>query len=235
MPDHTQALNDLFVSLKTVLKAAPPDNKSGYSLYINAFLVHAVGLFPELRLSLHQPVSGRRGYGSIPCTVQSKADPSYMLPVTVTGVAGGGSRHISDIEGGIAHSKVQLDVISSSRKRKFEDDADDTGDMDSTAPAKSYGIVTNAEMWVFLQCTIDTLDNTGYNDPVFQLSDSSKSVCYFSEANKGEADKWEARVKMTFEHLVWQLQRMVDDFGLDDSPGFDKYGNFENWVLDLVT
>ncbi|OAQ22668.1 hypothetical protein K457DRAFT_25817 [Linnemannia elongata AG-77] len=207
MTDCTQALEDLFVSLKAAVKAAPPENRSGYSLYINAFLVHAVGLFPDLRLSLDVPVSGRRGYGSIPFVVQSKTDKLCMLPVTVTG----SNRHISDIGDGIAHNKVQLDVISSNRKRKFEDDADDTDDTDDTVPAKSvptksYGIVTDAEMWVFLQCAVDASDNTGYNDPVFHRYDSTASVNYFSQG-----DKWKADVQMTFEHLVWQLQRMVDD------------------------
>ncbi|KAF9537324.1 hypothetical protein EC957_008471 [Mortierella hygrophila] len=96
--------------------------------------------------------------------------------------------------------------ISCSRKRKFEDDTDDKDDTGGTAPAKSYGIVTNAEAWVFLQCTIDSLHYSGYNDPVFHRSDPSTTVNYFSET-----EKWEAAVKMTFEHIVWQLQRMVND------------------------
>lgn len=91
-----------------------------------------------------------------------------MLPATVTG----SRRHISDMDG-IAHNKVQLDFISSSWKRKLEDDADDTDDTDGTAPTKSYGIVTNAETWGFLQCDIDTLHNTGYYEPVFHRSQVS--------------------------------------------------------------
>ncbi|KAG0202026.1 hypothetical protein BGX33_009960 [Mortierella sp. NVP41] len=141
--DYTQALDDLFVTLKAAVKAAPPQDESGYSLYINAFLVHAVCLFPELKLSFDKPVSGRRGYGSLPYYVQSKADPSRMLPITVTECG----RDI-DLVDGIAQNKVQLDIISSSRKRKFEDDTDDT---DDTVPVESYGIVTNAKMWIFLQ------------------------------------------------------------------------------------
>jgi hypothetical protein len=213
----TRALDDLFASLKAAIKAAPPENGSGYSLYVNAFLVHAVGLFPELMLLFDAPVSGRRGYGLTPCTVQSRTNPSYILPVTVTG----GRQHISNIEDGIARNKVQLDVVSSNRKRKSEydtdnmdvtDDAEDTGDTDSaddtgnTAPTKSYWIVTNAETWVFLQCAIDNLHDTGYNDPVSHRSNPSAIVNYFSQE-----DKWKADVRMIFEHLVWQLQRMVDD------------------------
>ncbi|KAG0010901.1 hypothetical protein BGZ81_002491, partial [Podila clonocystis] len=178
--EHTEALNDLFVTLKGAIKAAPPTDETGYVLYINAFLVHAVGLFPELRLSFNKPVSGRRGYGSLPCYVQSKTDPSRMLPVTITGCG-----QAIDMIDGIPQNKVQLDSISSNRKRKFEGDTDETN---NPAPVESYGIVTDAEMWTFLQCTINTLQKSGYNDPVFHSSAARTRINYFADSDKWEAD-----------------------------------------------
>ncbi|KAG0058327.1 hypothetical protein BGZ90_005009 [Linnemannia elongata] len=79
---------------------------------------------------------------------------------------------------------MPFEFISSSWKRKLEEDADDTYNTDGTAPTKSYGIVTDAETWVFLQRDIDTLHNTGYYDPVFHRPHSSASVNYFSQDDK---------------------------------------------------
>lgn len=121
-----------------------------------------------------------------------------MLPVTITGCG-----HDIDMIEGIPQNKVQLDSISSNRKRKFEGDTDETN---SPAPVELYGIVTDAEMWTFLQCTINTLQKSDYNDPVFHSSAACTRINYFADS-----DKWEADVKTIFEHVIWQLQRMVDD------------------------
>ncbi|KAG0327256.1 hypothetical protein BG004_002798 [Podila humilis] len=59
---YAQAAENLFVSLKYAVKAASPRDESTYSLYQNLFHMHAVSLFPELRLSFNKPVSGRQVY-----------------------------------------------------------------------------------------------------------------------------------------------------------------------------
>ncbi|KAF9946559.1 hypothetical protein BGZ72_000228 [Mortierella alpina] len=193
-PEYTQALDDLFVTLKAAIKAMPPQDTAGYSLYVSAFLLHAVSLFPDLRLTLDKEVSGRRGYGSLLYAVESKADPSHVLPVTIPAFGRGLS-----MSGGSAQNMVQLDTISSGRKRKFED-------MDDATPVTTFGIVTNAMRWSFQQCTVDTLQKSGFNDPTFYFADAPTIVDYIHVT-----DKWEADVGKIFGHVVWQLQRMVDE------------------------
>lgn len=95
---------------------------------------------------------------------------------------------------------VQLDAISSGRRRKFEDDSDDT------APVLSYGIVSDATHWSFLECKTDVIHKSGYNDPTFVFTRSPTTLQF-----SNNSDDWEASAKKIFGHIVWQLQRMVDD------------------------
>lgn len=62
-PDHIQALSDLLVMLRSTAKVmcagkfAPPEH--GYFSYMIVFLVHAVRLFPKLRLTPNKLISGQ--------------------------------------------------------------------------------------------------------------------------------------------------------------------------------
>lgn len=186
-PDYIQAVSDLLVALKSTVKAVCPD--TGYALYVAVFLIHAVTLFPELVLIPNKAVSGRRGIGCLDYAIVSKDDPSRMLAVTTSAESNS-----------LSQNMVQLDTISSGRKRKFEDDSDDT------APVLSYGIVSDATHWSFLECKTDVLHKSGYNDPTFVFSRSPTTLQF-----SNNSDDWEASAKNIFGDIVWQLQRVVDD------------------------
>ncbi|KAF9323777.1 hypothetical protein BG006_001162 [Podila minutissima] len=194
-PDHIQALSDLLVMLRSTVKvmwagkSVVPER--GYSSYVFVFLVHAVRLFPELILTPNKFISGRRGSGTVDWAIVSKDDPSRILAVTTSGLMEGNS---------LQQNMVQLDTISSGRKRKFEDDSNDT------VPVVSYGIVSDATSWSFLECNTDMLHESGYNDPTFIFTQST-TILQFSD----NADDWETRAKKIFGHIIWQLQKMVDD------------------------
>ncbi|KAG0003197.1 hypothetical protein BGZ79_001419 [Entomortierella chlamydospora] len=97
--EHIRALDDLYVTLRAATKSMPPEDGAGHSSYISVFLMHAVALFPDLKLVPEKKIS------------ESKSDSSYLLAVT---------RSLADDTlTGVAQNMVQLDAISSGRKRKF--------------------------------------------------------------------------------------------------------------------
>ncbi|KAF9286950.1 hypothetical protein BGZ74_001200 [Mortierella antarctica] len=81
-PNYIQAVGDLLVSLKAAVKAAWPGksecSEPGYALYVALFLIHAVGLFPELILIPNKAISGRRGTGCLDYAIVSNNTPVFQ-------------------------------------------------------------------------------------------------------------------------------------------------------------
>ncbi|GJJ67709.1 hypothetical protein EMPS_00055 [Entomortierella parvispora] len=215
-PAHLQAVDDLLRTLKSTVMAMwtgeSMSSEAGSSLYVAVFLIHAVGLFPELTMCPNKAISGRRGSGCLDYAIVSKDDPSRMLAVTIRGPTECNS---------VSRNMVQLDTITSGRKWKLQDAndqhgsaltgqkrkfQDDSRDGDNASPVFSYGIVTDATTWTFLECKTDVLHESGYNDPTFSLS-TSPVLLHFSN----EFGDWATKATQVFGHIVYQLQRLVDD------------------------
>jgi hypothetical protein len=193
---HLRALDNLFVTLEAAVSAMSPSSSEyvtapGY--YSSAFLMHAVSLFPELQVKPNKKVAGRRAFGPLDYAVKCKADPSRMLAFTTYAPAVWGK--------GVACNAVQFDTISSNQKRRRSGDDDD-----STAPIVSYGIATDSTDWYLQKCTIDKLDESGYNVPKFHSSRIPLSLSFACAK-----DEWRADAKEVFRHVVLHINKMVDD------------------------
>lgn len=194
-----QALDNLYITLEAAIASMPPGDRDIFAsqYYTNAFLMHAVALFPELKMKPGMKLEVRRAWGEVEYGVESKVDPSRILAVTTfTG---------SDDDTGVARNVVQLDTISSNRKRKRNDD-DNNDAVEDTAPVVSYGIATNSRDWLLQQCSIDKLQEIGYNFPTIQSSKIPTSLNLASGEKKRKAD-----AKEIFRHVVSHLQKMVND------------------------
>ncbi|KAG0060335.1 hypothetical protein BGZ89_012359 [Linnemannia elongata] len=193
---HMQALDNLYITLEAAIASMPPGDRdiSASQYYTNAFLMHAVALFPRLKMKPGMKLAGRRAWGELDYGVESEVDSSRILAVTTfTG---------PDDDTGVARNIVQLDTISSNRKRKRNND----DDVDDTAPVVSYGIATNSRDWFLQQCSIDKLQEIGYNFPTIQSSRIPTSLNLASEE-----EKWKADAKEIFRHVVSHLHKMVSD------------------------
>src|SRR5262249_52427854 len=91
-----------------------------------------------------------------------------------------------DFKQSFAQVTVQMES-SLSRKRKANE-INDEYDMD-----KVWGIVTDAEKWYFMECTLEN-----GRKPVFKLS-KSLFVAYEDEGVKDMAEK-------VFDHILWLLE-----------------------------
>lgn len=172
-PTHTQAVNALLMTLKSTAKALCPSEYIGGCfggpLYVAVFLIHAVGLFPELMLVPKIAISGPRGNGCLDYAIVSKEDTTRMLAVTT---------HERRDDHSLTRTMVQLDTISSGRK---QDSRDGNGDGVDLSPVTSYGIVTDSISWTFLECKTDVFDESGYNYPKFIIAHSAVSLDFLDE------------------------------------------------------
>ncbi|KAG0368535.1 hypothetical protein BGZ54_001719 [Gamsiella multidivaricata] len=92
---------------------------------------------------------------------------------------------------------THLESAPKGRKREFD------GDIDNTRPLVSYGITTNAKEWHFVQCSLSLATDSNVTYPVFRTSTLPGYIRY-------EKDCWRDDVKEIFGHVVWLLERMVE-------------------------
>ena len=148
-PLAREAFQKLLVEINTRLIGIPLEsaNEASKSAYTLSFLLLVISLFNKsLYISPEFRIQGPKGRGNVDFAIMSTAK---RLVIGVTEIKK------DDINQGIAQNMIQLDSALTTRKRQREDSKSD----------KIFGIVTNAEKWVFLQCTAtdDTL-------PSFQIS-----------------------------------------------------------------
>jgi hypothetical protein len=95
-----------------------------------------------------------------------------------------------DIFKGIAQNAVQLESALSNRKRK----ANEMGE-ESVFTGKSFGIITDAKEWYFMECSLDDQDRLR-----FKLS-KPVTVVYDSENMEGNVER-------VLGHIAWLLEEV---------------------------
>lgn len=104
-----------------------------------------------------------------------------------------------DFDKGVAQNMVQLETTLDDRKHKAEDMSDAPTDSDLI---KRFGIITDSQSWMFLECYHDT--------PQFRLS-KEYNIVYGQEA-LGQG------VQVIIEMIAWFLAREI---GIAGSAGQD--------------
>ncbi|GJJ73299.1 hypothetical protein EMPS_05657 [Entomortierella parvispora] len=172
-------------------------NEATKSLITSAFMVKATYLFKEdLLLSAEENLSGRRGKGPVDFSVHSRKNDTYALGVTEV--------KKEDFKQGVAQNIVQLESALTSKKRKR--DLSDIEGEEVPQKTRSYGIVTDAEKWLFLECTLHEDESVTY-----RMSELEKDI-------KFAGADWKQEAEFVFARLVWLWSRMVEEI-----PARDRY------------
>jgi len=121
-------------------------NEATKSMVVASFLVAATGLFKDdLYLMSQQHLSGRRGNGPVDFSVHPWKTHDYTLGVTEV--------KKEDFRQGIAQNIVQLESALMAKKRKRVMRVVD-GEEEPPSKQRAYGIVTDSDKWVFVECTM---------------------------------------------------------------------------------
>ncbi|KAF9973334.1 hypothetical protein BGZ73_003446 [Actinomortierella ambigua] len=115
-----------------------------------------------------------------------------------------------DYRKGLAQNLVQLESSLTLRKRKrgSDDNGSEEREEDSSVPMRSYGIVTDASFWFFVECTIDPSQDCG-DCPKFRISKLDDIVSY----NKST---WREEAASVLGQIVWLMRKMHSEI-----PGRD--------------
>jgi hypothetical protein len=98
---------------------------------------------------------------------------------------------------------VQLESALTTKKRKRETHEVD-GEEEPPMKLKSYGVVTDASQWIFIECTMDEEEQVSY-----RVSELPENLNFKME--------WRKDVEKVLGKLVWLWTRMQNEIPTRDS------------------
>ncbi|KAG0250491.1 hypothetical protein BG011_008312 [Mortierella polycephala] len=158
-------------------------DSNGLPNFTYSFLVRVAVLFENnLMIDEKKLIQEPRGKGLTDFSVMSKHDSSHILAVTQI-------KKNQGFEDGVAQNMVQLEEISRERGRKQG--------IDDLA---SYGIVTDAQEWHFVECKLDL---TTVSTPKVRTSKVPMIVNFSSK-------EWKKETESIFGHIIRLLDQMIE-------------------------
>ncbi|EXX68830.1 Coronin-like protein crn1 [Rhizophagus irregularis] len=178
-----EILRNLITELNARLKTIPiSGNEASKSQYVCSYLVAGANLHEgKFELRPEKNITGPNGHGPVDFAIDLL---QTAKTVGVTEVKD------EDIFKGIAQNAVQLESALSNRKRKASEMEED-----NVFVGKTFGIITDAKEWYFMECSLDDQDRLK-----FKLS-KPVTVVYDSENMGGN-------VKRVLGHIAWLLEEV---------------------------
>ncbi|KAF9419837.1 hypothetical protein BGZ76_004194 [Entomortierella beljakovae] len=165
-------------------------NEAARSIVVGSFLISATEIFrDDLILATQTNLRGVRGNGPVDYSVHSRQCFEYTLGVTEV--------KKENFVQGVAQNIVQMESALP-RKRKRDDSDED--ECLPTNKLTSYGIVTDAKEWYFLECSMDE------NEVV-----SFRSSKLNEELNFTDKESLASSTRIIFQKLLWLFARMRDE------------------------
>ncbi|KAG0280903.1 hypothetical protein BGZ95_008075 [Linnemannia exigua] len=196
--DFQMATQDLLiqeVEARTDVLPLGFGNDATRSMVVASFLVAATRLFKnDLYLEVQQHLSGRRGNGPVDFSVRPRKTRDCTLGVTMV--------KSEKFRQGLAQNFVQLDSALMEKKRRHEKDYVD-GNEEPPHKQRVYGVVTDAERWIFVECTMHEDETVS-----FRMSRLQELLNFYGN--------WKDDAKDVFAKIAWLWSRMVDEI-----PGRD--------------
>ncbi|GES97741.1 hypothetical protein GLOIN_2v1881079 [Rhizophagus clarus] len=175
-------LRNLITELEARLKSIPINGyEVSKSQYVCSYLVARVNIYEgKFELRPEKNITESNGHGPVDFAIDLL---QTAKTVGVTEVKD------EDIFKGISQNAVQLEFALSSRKRKANEMEEET------FMGKTFGIITDAKEWYFMECSLDDQDKL-----IYKLS-KPVTVVYDSES-------MENMVKKVLGHIAWLLEEV---------------------------
>ena len=189
IPPTAESLTQLKNELKLRIMNTPfiiGSPEASKSLYTYSYLISAVENFKkQFHVMPEEKIDGPHGTGPVDYMIKS---------VTSDEIVGVTEVKKDDMEQGIAQCAIQLEsVVDNYRKRK----AEEIEEVNQGRPGRAFGIVTDAEKFIFLKCLTS-------DEGIIGLEVSQHvSIDYRIEG-------WQDTVKLILGNIVWLLGEALD-------------------------
>ncbi|KAG0258557.1 hypothetical protein BG011_003224 [Mortierella polycephala] len=199
---HKESLRRLLDEIDSGIRAMPlsSPNDAICSAYIRSFLIQAILIFERtLMLCPKRAIRSRNGHGKVDYSIEATSvEGMIRMLLGVTEVKN------DEFEKGVAQNIVQLESLLTTRKCKRSDDDDEEGEENGPVPMKAYGIVTNASVWYFVECSIGDVSSDDPNRPKFRISELSEIVNY-------RKNTWREDATAVLGQIVWLMRKVVSE------------------------
>ncbi|KAF9155884.1 hypothetical protein BGX21_005445 [Mortierella sp. AD011] len=185
----------------------PSSSEFTRNTIVDGFMVEAMQFYKaDMFLAQQQQMSGRRGHGPVDFAMMDRIHQTQVLGVTEV--------KKDDHVQGLAQNMVQLDVAVQQKRRKRVDETDDDKEGPPARRLKSYGIVTDAFKWTFVECTLEDDDTLTYK---------AKEV--LRDLRLQQENTLREDAKTLFEYVLSLYDRMKDETVNRSTYGSPAYGS----------
>ncbi|KAG0249013.1 hypothetical protein BG011_009675, partial [Mortierella polycephala] len=187
--EQKQARGNLWNTLEMLNNSIGiPESEADASMYVACFVGFAIQLYKgNLRMTQQKELKGRRGHGPVDYALVSTNSNKLILGVVEV--------KFCDMNQGLAQNVVQLESALTERWRTLNNAPGNTTNMNS------YGIVTTASLWTFVQCTLSPSDDPTVSFPTFHYS--RLPVTYSITGGN-----WRSEAEDIFKRILWLVDAM---------------------------
>ncbi|KAF9946560.1 hypothetical protein BGZ72_000229 [Mortierella alpina] len=196
MPCDTEERQAVLKELKGAINLARRStqftNEACATRYVGPYFMAVISLNQKLCLTPEREISGRWGAGPVDYSIESRnATELYMVGVTEV-------KTTKTLLSGFPQNAMQLDAALTTF---------DAQDMRcNSRPLVSYGIVTDAKTWEFVECRMESMEATAtiQGPPIIRRAELPVIVDYDDE-------NWAENMQEVFEHILWFVEMMSQD------------------------
>ncbi|KAG0028113.1 hypothetical protein BGZ82_008617, partial [Podila clonocystis] len=188
---HLEALEKLWITIGLARDSIGAWSEASTTRFSGSFFMAATTIFPNLHLIPEKPITGSWGNGPVDYLIETK----NALEVSMVGVAE--AKKQSTFKAGHAQNIAQLEATLTSR---MDHDCRCNG---KSMDLFSYGIVTDANRWEFIECRMDAASINGLNRGIVVRKTKLEITIDYNDD-----ERWKDQVKVVFEHVVWMFEKM---------------------------
>ncbi|KAF9272818.1 hypothetical protein BGZ74_005060, partial [Mortierella antarctica] len=144
--ERKAVLEDMKGAINLARRAHLLTNEACVTRYVGPYLQAAVALNPELCLTPEREVTGRWGSGDLDYGIESR----YASELYVVGAAE--VKKEDTFKYAFQQNAMQLDAALTTRDTRYS--------RNKPKPLISYGIITDARRWAFLECRLEPMEAT---------------------------------------------------------------------------
>ena len=164
-------------------------NEASVTRYVGPYIQAAVALNPELCLTPEKDLAGRWGSGDLDYGIESRyATKSYVVGAVEV-------KKEDTYIGAFQQNAMQLDAALTTRDTRYS--------YNKLKPLISYGIITDAERWEFLECRLEPMEATDIiqGPPIIRKAKLPVIVKY-------DKENWADDAQEVFEYILWVVELM---------------------------
>ncbi|KAF9323778.1 hypothetical protein BG006_001163, partial [Podila minutissima] len=183
-PERKAMLAEMKVAIGLAKRAVDFSNEACNTVYVNPYFMAAIALNPELRLTPQREISGRWGSGPVDYGIESRnATELYVVGVSEV-------KTEDTFLSGFPQNAMQLDAALTTRDTRHSHK--------ESRPLISYGIITDAKKWEFIECHMVPQEATAISQgpPIIRRTTLPVTVDY-------DKENWADDAQEVFEHILW--------------------------------